>query len=149
MIPYSIWASLVAQMVKNLSAMQEPWVWSLGWKDPLEKEMATHSNILAWRIPWTEESGGLWSMGSQRIRHDWATFIHSVIQYLFFSGLFYFVLSPPGSAMHAFLFYGWVITPLCINTRLSIYSYTDTGKANLTDTAGLVPDHHNKKWVWP
>ena len=46
-------------MVKNLSAMQETWVLFLGWKDPLEKEMATHSNILAWRIPWTKESGGL------------------------------------------------------------------------------------------
>ena len=149
MIAYSIWASLVAQMVRNLSAMQEPWVWSLGWKDPLEKEMATHSNTLAWRIPWTEESGGLWSTGSQRIRHDWATFIHSVIQCLFFSGLFYFVLSPPGSSVHAFLFYGWVVTPLCINNRVSIYWYTDAGKAYLTDSAGLVPDRHNKKWVWP
>ena len=52
-------ASLVAQMVKNLAAMQEIQVQSLGWQDPLEKEMATHSSILAWRIPWTEEPGGL------------------------------------------------------------------------------------------
>ena len=52
-------ASLVAQMITNLFAMQETWVQSLGWKDPLEKGMATHSTILAWRIPWTEESGGL------------------------------------------------------------------------------------------
>ena len=50
-------ASPVAQMVKNLPAMQETWVWSLGWEDPLEKGMATHSSILAWRIPWTEEPG--------------------------------------------------------------------------------------------
>ena len=64
-------ASLVAQMVKNLPATQETWVSSLGREDPLEKEMATHSSILAWRIPWTEELGsGLWSMGSQRDRHD-------------------------------------------------------------------------------
>ena len=55
-------ASLVAQMVKNLTAVQETWVRSLGWEDPLEKEMATHSSILAWRIPWTEEPGGLQSM---------------------------------------------------------------------------------------
>ena len=48
-------------------------VWSMDWEDPLEKEMATHSSILAWRIPWTEEPGGLQSMGSQRVRHDWAT----------------------------------------------------------------------------
>ena len=52
-------AFLVAQLVKNLPATQETWVWSLGWEDPLEKEMATHSSILAWRIPWTEDSGGL------------------------------------------------------------------------------------------
>ena len=63
-------ASLVVQMVKNLPAMWETRVQSLGWEDPLEKEMATHSNILAWKIPWTEEPGGLQSMGSQRVRHD-------------------------------------------------------------------------------
>ena len=59
------WASLVAQMVENLSAMLKPWVWSLGWEDSLEEGMATHSSILAWRIPWTEELGGLQSTGSQ------------------------------------------------------------------------------------
>ena len=57
-------------MAKNLPAMQETQVRSLGQEDPLEKEMATHSSILAWRIPWTEEAGGLQSMGSQRVRHD-------------------------------------------------------------------------------
>ena len=57
-------------MVKNLPAMQETWVGSLGQEDPLEKEMATHSSILAWRIPWAEESGGLQSVGLQRVRHD-------------------------------------------------------------------------------
>ena len=60
----------MAQMVKNLSAMQETGLQSLDWKDPLEKEMATHSGILAWRIPWTEEPDGLQSTGSQRVRHD-------------------------------------------------------------------------------
>ena len=64
------WASLVAQLVKNLPAMRETWVRSLGWEDPLEKEMATHSSILAWRIPWIEEPGGLQSMRSQRVGHD-------------------------------------------------------------------------------
>ena len=68
--------SLVAQSVKNLPAVQETQVWSLGWEDPLEKEMATHSSILAWKISWTEESGGLQSMGSQRVGHDWATNPH-------------------------------------------------------------------------
>ena len=60
----------VAQMVKNLPALQETQVQSLGQEDPLEEEMATHSSILAWRIPWTEEPGGLKSMGSQRVRHN-------------------------------------------------------------------------------
>ena len=68
------WVSLVAQLVKNLPAMQETLVWFLGWEDPLEKETATYSSILACRIPWTEEPGRLQSMGSQRVRHDWATF---------------------------------------------------------------------------
>ena len=63
-------ASLVAQTVKCLSALQETRVRSLGREDPLEKEMAAHSSILAWRIPWTEELGGLQSMGSQRVRYN-------------------------------------------------------------------------------
>ena len=66
-------ASLVAQMVKNPPAIWETQVQSLGWQDPLEKGMATHSSILAWKIPWTEEPGGLQSMGWQRVRHEWVT----------------------------------------------------------------------------
>ena len=62
--------SLVAQRVKHLPAMQETWVRSLGQEYPLEKEMATHSCTLAWKIPWTEKPGRLQSMGSQRVRHD-------------------------------------------------------------------------------
>ena len=62
--------SLKTQSVKNLSVMQETQIQSLGGKDPLEKGMATHSNILAWRIAWTEEPGELQSMGSQRVGHD-------------------------------------------------------------------------------
>ena len=75
-----VWASLVAQLIKSLPAMQETWVWSLSWEDPLEKGMATHFSILAWRIPWTEKPGGLQSMGSKRVGHDWTantfTFIY-------------------------------------------------------------------------
>ena len=63
-------ASLVAQTVKRLSAMLETWVRSLGWKDALEKEMATHSSIIAWKISWTEEPSGLQSMGLQRVGHN-------------------------------------------------------------------------------
>ena len=73
---------MVAEMVKNLPEMQETRVQSLGQKVPLEKEMATHSSLLAWRIPWTGEPGGLQSIGLQRVRHDRATntftFIHTV-----------------------------------------------------------------------
>ena len=63
----------LVQQVKNLPAMQETWVESLGWGDPLEKDMTTYSSVLAWRIPWTEEPGRLQSMGSQRVGHDLAT----------------------------------------------------------------------------
>ena len=62
--------SLVAQMVKHLSTMRETQLRSLGWEDPLEKEMAIHSSTIAWKIPWTEEPGRLQSMGSQRVGHD-------------------------------------------------------------------------------
>ena len=65
-----VWTSLVAQMVKHLPAMWETWVRSLSQEDPLEKEMATHSSILAWRIPRTEEPSRLQSMGSQRVGQD-------------------------------------------------------------------------------
>ena len=66
-------SSLMAQMVKHLPAMRETWVRSLGWENLLEKEMATHSSTLAWRIPRTEEPGSLQSMGSRRVGHDWET----------------------------------------------------------------------------
>ena len=65
-----LWASLVAQSLKNLPAVQETQVQSLSWADPLEEEMATHSSTVAWRIPWTEGPGGLQSMGSQRAGHS-------------------------------------------------------------------------------
>ena len=64
------WASLVAQRLKHLPAMWETWVRSLGQEDALEKEMATHSSILAWTIPWMEEPDGIQSTGSQKVRHD-------------------------------------------------------------------------------
>ena len=69
-LPSARKASLVAQMVKNLPSMRDTQGPFLGWEDPLEKEMATHSSILSWRIPWTEEPGGLQSMGLQRVEHD-------------------------------------------------------------------------------
>ena len=60
----------MTQIVRNLTAMQETWVQSLGWEDPLEEGMATHFSILAWRVPWTEEPGSLQSMGLQRVGHN-------------------------------------------------------------------------------
>ena len=69
--------------------MQETWVWSLGREDPLEKEMATHSSVHAWKIPWTEEPGGLQSMGSQRVRHDWVTSLS--LSYKLYIGMSVFI----------------------------------------------------------
>ena len=69
-------------VVKNLPAKQKARVRSLGGEDPLEKAVATHSSILAWEIPWTEEPGGLWSTGSQRVGHDWATEQQQIIRLL-------------------------------------------------------------------
>ena len=79
----------MAQVVKNLPEMQETKVQSLGWEDPLEKGMDTHSSILAWRIPWTEEPGRLQSMGSRRAGHDWGT------KFLCFTFAFCFVALNP------------------------------------------------------
>ena len=73
LLEYYLRASPLGQKVKNLPTMRETWVWSLGRGDPLEKGVATHSSIFVWRIPWTEEPGGIQSMGSRRVRQDWAT----------------------------------------------------------------------------
>ena len=76
-------ASLVAQSVKNLPAMQETQVWFLGWENPLEKELATHSSILAWRIPWIEEPGRLQSLGSQESDTTlWLNHLHHQVHFI-------------------------------------------------------------------
>ena len=85
---YHMPSSLVAQIVKRLPTMRETQILSLGWEDPLEKEMATHSSTLAWKIPWTEESGRLESMGSQRVGHDWTTLLHHMPWTLFQTRVF-------------------------------------------------------------
>ena len=92
------WASFVVQLVKNLPAMRETWVRSLGWDNPLEKGKATHSSILAWRIPWSIQS-----VGSQRVGHKWATFTFKDIRVLAQSCLTLcdpMDCSPPGSSVH-------------------------------------------------
>ena len=79
----------MAQRLKRLPPMRETWVRFLGWEDPLEKEMATHSSFLAWRIPWTEEPGRPQSTGSQRVRHDWATSLLQVVPLLASNNKYY------------------------------------------------------------
>ena len=81
-VSYLYWTSLVVQTIKCLPAMQKTWVRSLGLEDPLEKEMAIHSSILVWKIPWMEKPGGLQSVGSQRVRHDWATSLSFFLLYI-------------------------------------------------------------------
>ena len=85
---------------------QETWVWSLGPEDPLVEEMATHSSTVAWRILWTEEPGGLQSMGSQRVGHDWATNTHTHIE------------------LYGFLNIFWILTPLSDTWFASIFSHS-------------------------
>ena len=80
-------------MVKHLSTMWETWVQSLGQEDLLEKEMATHSSILAWKIPWAEKPGRLQSMGSQRVGHDWATSLSLLILKYHYELMKYFIFT--------------------------------------------------------
>ena len=101
--------SLVVQTVKNLPIVIETWVWSLDWEDPLEEVMATHSSVLAWRIPMDRGNGGLQSMGSQRVRHDWVTMHNTtlnsvgifVCEYVCFC-LVIFLLSGLSICVHCF-----------------------------------------------
>ena len=109
--------SLVAQTVKCLPTMRETWVWSLGREDPLEKEMATHSSIHAWKIPWTEEPGGLQSVGSQRVGHDWAAFL-----LLFFIADSLHCPSYQGSHVYSYM-YTHACNQMCLNTHIHIYTH--------------------------
>ena len=80
----------MTQTVRNLSAVQETQVWSLGWEDSLGKEIATHCSILAWEVPWMEEPGGVQPMGSQRVRHVWANNTDIIIAWFYFFKAHYF-----------------------------------------------------------
>ena len=106
---FSIWTSLVAQMVKNLPAVQETQVQSLGQEDPLEEGMATHSSVLAWRIPRTEEASSLQSMGLKRAGHNWATLYHFIINLLSFFP-FFLIVEP---SFHS---------KILLNTRCQLYA---------------------------
>ena len=100
-------SSLVAQMVKSLPTMRETRVQSLGWEALLEKEMATHSNVLAWKLQWTVEPGRLQSMGSQRVGNNWATSLHFSNFIIFLNGgklIIWYGASPSASsAIYSFL----------------------------------------------
>ena len=100
------WTSLVAQTVKHLSTMWETQVQSLGWEDPLEKEMAIHSSTIAWKIPWTEEPGRLQSMGLQRAGHNCVTSLS--VSWLFTS---------------VYLFYVWIFCPVSLGCCLLVMSF--------------------------
>ena len=103
-------------MVKHLPTMWETWVQSLGWEDPLEEEMVTHSSILAWKIPWTEEPGRLQTMGSQRFRHDWASslpfpslpFIHFQVLWQKTGSSYYYYFYEKGlTSTYVYLILAW------------------------------------------
>ena len=104
--------------VKNLPAMWETQVWSTGWKDPLKKGMATHSSILAWRIPWTEEPGGLQSMVSQRVGHDWQTDISFHFIYVYIINiLFSLIRLAATEIMRDFFFFFLMLVVLCLTSN--------------------------------
>ena len=120
-------ASLVAQMVKNLPAMQETRVQSMGQEDPVEKGMATHFSILAWRIPWTEEPGGLQYMGSQRVGHDWSdlvcmyTHTHNMKRASDLEICFVFIPNcPEGSTKRTSVHSG--VRQVCVLSRVSLFA---------------------------
>ena len=119
-------ASLVAQLAKNLPAMQKNRVWSLGQEDPLEKGIATHSRILVWRIPWTtkEATGGItpwWatSMGSQRVRHDWATNTY----YSFFEVMSVQVFC----STYVIFWLHWIFDEVCRGLYCGVWAFSSCG----------------------
>ena len=120
MISVTIRTSLVAQMVKHLPAMWETWVRFLGQEDPLEKAMATHSSTLAWRIPWTEEPGGLQHTGSQRVGHDWVT-----SQSLLASASLHWLFLQPG------VLFPWLSHPYWLLFILQISAYMPSALRHL------------------
>ena len=116
-------------MVKNLPAFWETRIRSLGWEDPLEKGVATHSNILARRIPWTEEPGGLESLGSKRVRHNWVTnTLTSSLEGIFFFFFFFFNFEKYNAN-------GYVYSPsLCLLPQPHSMRYLDSWSTSTANT---------------
>ena len=128
--------SPVAQMVKNLPAMQETWVWRLGWKDLLGKGMATHSSSLAWRIPWTMEPGGRQFTGSQRVGHDWVINTFTVFQ-----TLYAFQLLKPSSLFKLWwksILYSWLQKKHLREQRHKAWKETEKQKSALNKSSQTV-----------
>ena len=119
-MPNFIRASLVAQMVKSLPAVQETWVRSLSWEDPLEKEMETHSSILAWKIPWMKEPGGLPPIGSQRVGYNWSDFISYIYIYIYIGGVGNFLSSV--SLQQKFEVMDGPVLQLCVTVQFYLES---------------------------
>ena len=124
--------------LKHLLPMQETWVRSLCWEDPLEKEMVTHSSILAWRIPWTEEPGRLQSTGSQRVGHDWATSLHFTYPHKCLCWVYIFLLFNK--------FFSLTTMGICLHVHSQIPLFSSTEK-NLDSHLSLIfqSKHHSLK----
>ena len=149
-VSWNLWAqwalsSLVAQMVKNLPAMLETQVWSPGEEDTLEKGMATHCNILVWRISWTEEPGGLQSMRLQRVRHDRETFTASLMSHVF-------------PKVHENCLHGWTSSSahslsIYLLRTVSVLGAADRRWVNKTQnrsqhqTASVLEERHSRFWL--
>ena len=135
------WASLVAQTVKNMFAMWETCVQFLGWEDPLEEEMATHSSVLARKILWTEDPGGLQSMGLQRVRHDWETNTQ-YIQLPLFLSLEYLCSSAfssiPSPQPHVWFFYANILDFYWFLSEEGSAMGISTGNSNAGISANLI-----------
>ena len=127
------WASLVAQPVKKQTAVQETPVRFLGWEDPLEKGTATHSSVLAWRIPRTEKPGGLQSMGSQRVGQDWATFTYLHIHFYFD-----WIQEIRLKIISGELFFSHVKTGICKNTTEETNYLLDYNVNKLLESEGFL-----------
>ena len=148
---FNITHTLVTQTVMNPSAVQETWVQSLGQRDPLEKGIATHSSILAWRIPWTKEPGGLQSLGSLRVGHDWVTYTYNQIVRTVTCELFLWVFF-----LYRVLWYGTMQSCLFSDLQIHTAAYSSspfcylkcTSNLNIFQNESSCPHHAVVQWLY-